>query len=159
MFPGDYHVGAATLDDVEGIHSLIDTELSADYADPVLPPLEDTRARLQAPALDLTKDTWLIIAPNGALAGYAEVANRLEHDPWLRLRALPLVVVSPEYRGCGIGTYLLGMTEDWAYTRMVAAPAEAQVTMWTRVSSRNAGAQSVLEKAGYTLTRTFQTMQ
>ncbi|HLY27926.1 MAG TPA: GNAT family N-acetyltransferase [Aggregatilineales bacterium] len=159
MFPRDFHIRAASLDDVAGIHSLIVAELRADYADPVLPSLEDTHARLQGPALDLKTDTWLVIAPNGDCAAYAEVANRLEQEPWLRLRAMPLVVVSPDYHGHGMGTYLLDLTEQWALSRMAAAPAEAQVTMWTRVSARNESARHVLEGAGYTLTRTFQTMQ
>ena len=159
IFPRDYHIRAATLDDVAGIHEVIIAELSLDYADPPLPPEEATRARLQAPALNLDTDTWLVIAPNGQLAAYAEVGNRLEHDPWLCLRILPYVAVSPDYRGRGIGTYLLGMTEEWAYARLASVSAQAQVTLWTRVSARNQSAQRILDNAAYTLTRTFQTMQ
>ncbi len=159
MFPRDYHIRAATLDDLPGIHALIVAELRLDYADPPLPPEDTTRARLQTPALNLETDTWLVIAPDGQIVAYAEVGNRLESDPRLCLRVLPYVAVSPDYRGRGIGTHLLGMAEDWAYRRLASVSNETQVTVWTRVSARNEAAQRILVNAEYTLTRTFQTMQ
>lgn len=102
--------------------------------------------------LDLSTEALLVFASDGRIAGYADVINRAN------------VVVSvygyvhPEYRGRGVGAYLVGWGEDWTRERIAQAPEEARVVVQHYVSASNGSARRLLEGAGYVPARGIYTM-
>src|SRR4051794_12400930 len=66
--------------------------------------------------LDLTHDAVLVLAPNGQLAGCADILNR---------RFVTVSVygyVAPEHTRRGVGGWLVAWGEDWTRERMEHAP-------------------------------------
>lgn len=93
---------AATSADADAIYGLIaGAEIGWHGQAEVVP--DQVAADLRRPELDLARDTLLVHAPNGDLAGWA----------WLHLGKRAQIDVHPSYRGNGIGTLLL----DWAENR------------------------------------------
>lgn len=120
----------ATLDDVDAVTALIiDCELDADGAAEI--DRDDILSDLQRPALDLERDTLLVLE-GGALAAWAQVyqGRRAEAD------------VHPGYRSRGIGSAVLGWTE--ARAREVGGTALRQT-----VTDANASAIELLRRSGY----------
>lgn len=90
---------AATIADADAIYRLIAAaEIGWHGQAEVVP--DQVAADLRRPELDLERDTLLVHAPNGDLAGWA----------WVHLGKRAQIDVHPSYRGQGIGTRLL----DWA---------------------------------------------
>ena len=102
--------------------------------------------------LDLSTEALLVFAPDGRIAGYADVINRSN------------VVVSvygyvhPEYRGRGVGAHLVGWGEDWTRERIAQAREEARVVVQHYVSAANESARRLLAGAGYVPARRIHTM-
>jgi mycothiol synthase len=102
--------------------------------------------------VDLATEAVVVSAPDGRIAGYADVVNRAN------------VVVSvygyvhPEYRGRGVGAYLVAWGEDWTQDRISQASEDARVVVQHYVSASNESARHLLEGAGYAPVRTVYTM-
>ena len=102
--------------------------------------------------VDLATEAVVVSAPDGRMAGYADVVNRAH------------VVVSvygyvhPEYRGRGVGAYLVGWGESWMWDRISLAPEDARVVVQHYVSASNESARRLLEDAGYAPVRGVYTM-
>ena len=102
--------------------------------------------------VDLATETIVVSAPDGRIAGYADVVNRT------------YVVVSvygyvhPEYRGRGVGAYLVAWGESWTRDRIPHVPEHARVVVQHYVSASNESARRLLEIAGYAPVRGVYTM-
>jgi mycothiol synthase len=102
--------------------------------------------------VDLATEAVVVFAPDGRVAGYADVVN-IAH-----------VVVSvygyvhPEYRGRGVGAYLVGWGESWMRDRISQAPEDARVVVKHYASASNGSARRLLEGAGYAPVRGVYTM-
>lgn len=103
--------------------------------------------------LDLERDTWLILAPDGALAAYGEFndngAGKLQADGY----------VHPDHRGRGLGTALVRLMEARARERVDAAPEGAQVALGTGVLLLDHAANDLMAREGYTVVRVFHEMR
>jgi ribosomal protein S18 acetylase RimI-like enzyme len=109
MLPAGFAIRPATIDDAVAIYDLMAaTEMRWHGRAEVVP--DAVAADLQRPELDLTRDTLVVHAPNGDLAGWA----------WLHLGKRAQIDVHPAYQGLGIGTALL----DWAEARSRAEGSE-----------------------------------
>ena len=99
------------------------------------------------------RDTWAIIAPDGALAAYGEVTNRgagkLIADGY----------VHPAHRGLGLGTALARAMEARARELVADAPEGARVSVTNGVLLVDQAARDLLERDGYTVVRTFWEMR
>lgn len=98
----EFSTRAATSADAEAMYRLIEAAEIGWHGQAETVP-DQVAADLRRPELDLARDTLLVLAPNGDLAGWA----------WVHLGKRVQIEVHPSYRGQGIGTRLL----DWAVAR------------------------------------------
>ncbi|MBA3617134.1 MAG: GNAT family N-acetyltransferase [Rubrobacteraceae bacterium] len=102
--------------------------------------------------LDLTEEAVVVTAPDGRTAAYADVFNR------------SFVIVSiygyvhPDYRGLGIGSYLVAWGERWTRDCMPQAQQNARVVAQHYINAANEGARRLLEGSGYAPVRGIYVM-
>ena len=66
--------------------------------------------------------------------------------------------VHPEYRGRGIGSYLVRWGEEWTRERMDRAPVGTRVAVQHYVNTLNEPARRLLETSGYAAVRGYYRM-
>jgi mycothiol synthase len=103
--------------------------------------------------LDLGKDAWVAIAPDGALAGYGYLQSRRN------VRLDIEVYVHPAHYGRGIGTTLVRLAEARARKHVPLAPPGTRVAIHNWINALNAEASSLLKREGYTPVRYFFRME
>jgi mycothiol synthase len=148
--PQGYTTRAPAREDAEAVAALIsacqisdtgETDMSLDEL------LDDWHT------LDLTEEAVVVTAPDGRTAAYADVFNR------------SFVIVSiygyvhPDYRGVGLGRYLVAWGERWTRERMPQAQANARVVAQHYINSANEGARRLLEGSGYAPVRGIYVME
>jgi mycothiol synthase len=103
--------------------------------------------------LDIERDTWAFIAPDGSLAAYGEVSDhgsgKLVADGY----------VHPDHLGKGLGTTLARWMEARARELVDHAPEGAQVTLSNGLLFVDQAGRDLLERDGYQLARTFWEMR
>jgi mycothiol synthase len=149
MLPDGFTFRAPTLGDAPRILTLLDACDREEYGSPKLD-LPMLNVYFGLPTLDLARDAWMVIAPDGALAGFM-IAE------WIAELAQVDVFggVHPEYTGHGIATALVAETERRAGEFLPGVP----VTIMHPVAAVNAPANALLQKRGYTPARTFWRME
>ncbi|HEX8733002.1 MAG TPA: GNAT family N-acetyltransferase [Ktedonobacterales bacterium] len=103
--------------------------------------------------LDRERNTWAIIAPDGALAAYGELTDRGSG------KLIADGYVHPAHRGLGLGTALARAMEARARELVADAPDGARVSVTNGVLLVDQGACELLERDGYTVVRTFWEMR
>lgn len=103
--------------------------------------------------LDPARDTWLAVAPDNTLAGYATLTTRavgeITADGY----------VHPQHEGRGIGTALLHATEARAREVVAALPPDQHRTLINNIVATSPRACALLERYGYHQTRVFWRMR
>jgi mycothiol synthase len=103
--------------------------------------------------LDLAEEAVIVIAPDGRTAAYADVFNR------------SFVIVSvygyvhPDYRGVGIGSYLVAWGERWTRDHMPQAQENARVVVQHYINPAHEAARRLLDNSGYTPVRGIYVME
>lgn len=103
--------------------------------------------------VDLQEEAVLVLAPDGAVAGYADVVNRA----FVSLTVYGYV--HPGHRGRGIGAWLVGWGEEWMRGRIHLAPEEAGCVVRHYVISTNNSTRRLLEDYGYEAVRGTYVME
>ncbi|HLV97853.1 MAG TPA: GNAT family N-acetyltransferase [Ktedonobacterales bacterium] len=103
--------------------------------------------------LDIATDAWLILAPDGQLAGYATVTD----DDGGRLFADGYV--HPTRQGQGIGSTVIDLTEARAAAMLTTQPDGARVVLVNNVMANSNASCHLLEARGYDLARVFFRME
>jgi mycothiol synthase len=116
--------------------------------------VEDYTVDLQEPGANLAENTRIIHAPDGSVAGIAELTA---HAPFVRLRGW--VRVAHGQRRRGLGSALSRWIEGRARTYVEQAPESARVTLDASAIAGNHAATRLLEEAGYTHVRDFHVMR
>ena len=147
--PEGYTTRAPAREDAEAVAALIsacqisdtgETDMSLDEL------LDDWHT------LDLTEEAVVVTAPDGRTAAYADLFNR------------SFVIVSiygyvhPDYRGLGIGSYLVAWGERWTRDCMPQAQQNARVVAQHYINAANEGARRLLEGSGYAPVRGIYVM-
>jgi mycothiol synthase len=103
--------------------------------------------------LSIETDTWVVIAPSGALIAYGTLTDegqgQLVADGY----------VHPDWRGQGLGSLLLHRMEMRAREMIVAAPEGARVILINNVLANDDAARQLLEAREFSLTRVFWRMR
>jgi mycothiol synthase len=150
--PAGYSVRGATLDDVPAVIELL---LLADVHDWGSPDFTEDELRFgwRFPELDLGRDVWLVHTDDGSLIGYGWLLPRNGHrqlNGW--------GVVHPEYRGRGIGAYLMELREHGARLHAaLAAPGERVVNHFEMIAP-DRGSHELAGRFGYREARHFWQM-
>jgi mycothiol synthase len=104
-------------------------------------------------SLDLAEEAVILTSPQGRIAAYADVFNR------------SFVIVSiygyvhPDYRGVGLGSYLVAWGERWTRDHMPQAQQNARVVAQHYINSANEAAQRLLLNSGYSPVRGIYVME
>lgn len=134
-----YSVRPATLEDVELVARLIAAQNMADYGHPLYT-AADLRALWQSTKLDVARDTWVLVTPEGQIAGYAELLN-----------GFALIYLAADQPAEMFGAHLLGAVERRAQTLALDA-------LRARVGDSNPGLRRAFENAGHVLRLSFLMM-
>lgn len=145
-----YHVRRPTLDDAPGVQALLAAVEIAETGNPGSISLDDLLGIWQR--IDLARDAWLVVAPEGQLAGYG-YARRLQF-----VRNAVEAYVHPAHTGQGIGITLLRLAEAWAREAVLLAPRGAEVFVTNWIPARNLAACDLLQREGYQAVRYFRRM-
>lgn len=103
--------------------------------------------------LDLTDEAVIVTAPDGTLAGYADVLNR----SFVTISVYGYV--HPDYRDQGVGSFLVAWGERWTRDRMQRAPENARVVVQHYINTANEAARRLLEASGYSPVRGVYVME
>jgi ribosomal protein S18 acetylase RimI-like enzyme len=149
--PPGYIIRAATEDDIPAILALL-----RDFDTAVMGEVEPlTRDTILGDwsDLDTRRDTWLVLAPDGLIAGYAKLtdygAGRFFADGY----------VHPTQQGLGIGSTLVAAAEARAATLISTQSTETRLVLVNHVSADSTPARTLLEARGYTFARVYFRMR
>ena len=150
LAPG-YGVRRPVLADLGAVHALIVASEIEEFGEAEGFSLDELEGNWTQ--LELEKDAWVAIAPDGALAGYGYVQDRRH------VRLDIEVYVHPAHYGRGIGTTLVRLAEVRAREHVPLAPPGTRVVFNNWINALNTEARSLLEREGYTPVRYFFRME
>jgi mycothiol synthase len=104
-------------------------------------------------SLDLAREAVAVVAPGGTIAGYADVINRSF------VTVSVYGYVHPDFRGLGLGAYLVSWGERWTCERMPHAPEDARVVVQHYINRLNETAQRLLQSLDYAPVRGVYVME
>jgi mycothiol synthase len=143
---------APTMDDLTMTAAFINTCAMADIgltSDSV----DSLHKEWTAPGLNLATDVRMLFAPMGDPVGYISV-----YDPAPHIYPNIWGCVHPDYRGNGIGNFLLDWAEDRARQAVALAPPDVQVCARFGTVSTNTAAAQLFTQRGCRLVRHFWRM-
>jgi ribosomal protein S18 acetylase RimI-like enzyme len=147
LLPAGYWARPVTLDDAEAAAVLTNACHIALTGKPTITG-EEIRSDWQTPTMNLATNTLAVLAPDGALAGIAELWGSAPH-----VHNFVFAEVHPQHQGCGIGTVLAGWATARGHQLVPQAPADARVVLRQFKMNADEAAARLLRDQGYELTR------
>jgi GNAT superfamily N-acetyltransferase len=139
--PPGFTVRPATHDDVQAVTAMLIACDLADYGEPDTS-VEDVLAYWRREGFVMERDTWLVYAPDGALAACGIVL-----DNGVRARIDPTTNIHPRYRGLGLELFQVEQVEDWAQKHL-----ESKTVQWVLLANQKENVE-LLEGRGYQVVR------
>lgn len=147
--PAGFRSRPAVIDDAGAVAAVI--AASEESYGPVTGMTSDAIRNLWR-TIDLATQSVIVEDADGEIVAAAEIDN---HD----FRSISVFgQVHPDYRGRGIGRYIVGWAERWMQEHMDLAPPETTVGVQHLISSRNDAARQLLTSTGYSQVRSTLTM-
>jgi mycothiol synthase len=147
MLPQDFTTRPATPDDVDAIVDLLNACAIAQTGKPEVK-ASQLRTDWGRVSFNFDSDTLLVLAPQGQLAGYAEMWDEPPH-----VRISVVAEVHPAHQGRGVGTALCRWAEKRARQSVPKAPQGARVTLGQFKLSANEATRALLYAQGYQIAR------
>lgn len=148
LLPEGFRLRAPTMDDAAAVAALM-TVCGQAEGDVAGVDAAIVASDWAAPGFDLDRDAWLIAAPDGTLAAFADVM--VEGEGFIEVDGCVL----PRFTRQGLGTALLRLAETRAHEIAAAIPAGVAVSITGAYAGSNPGARRIYETAGYTPVRYF----
>jgi mycothiol synthase len=149
--PLGYTLRAPREEDIPGILALLRDADDAEFGQHDDWTAEDIRHDWTT--IDPARDAWLVLSPEGALAGYATCFNqgsgKIFGDGYAH----------PTQHGRGIGTALIRLCESRAREMVATAPEGARVSIGFGANGLNEDASALFTHEGYTPVRNFYRMR
>lgn len=143
-----------TLEDAESVATLMNVCALETEGKPETTP-EEVKRFWQMPGADLKRDMWLVTTSDGKVAAWGQVFNQSEKYTLYFERGR----VHPDYRGRGIGSYLLELAESRAREMIPLAPPSARITVRSGASIRDEEGEKFLRDHSFELIRQFWNME
>ena len=153
QLPNHYTMRPPTPDDAAVVAELYNMRAVADGGQPDMT-AERVALEWQRESFDLARHAWLVLAPDGRLAGYEEVMQEATDAP-MRLDGC----VHPEHTGRGIGAYLLSVAEEQAWAIGGSGRKGARLVAEVTVPGADDCARRLMHAAGYEPARAYSRMQ
>lgn len=156
LLPEGFTLRPAQWTDLEPVARLIHDILAADGDEILAASPDELRAEWETPGFDLSRDAWVVTAPDGRVVGFEEFTSRSGH---FSLQGDGYV--HPNYMGLGVGTSLMRAIEARAREEVSLAPPDARVFIRNimATSEADAVARQMHENEGYTAVRYHWRMQ
>ncbi len=156
--PNGFQLRHTTMDDLQGVTDLLMACDIADYGKPTAARTtveQSTRSYWSSSSIDLEHNTWVVLAPDGKCIARVNIGFSQEKPE--EMYASPRV--HPDYRGLGIGTFLIRLAEQRALELMTILPQEKQVTLNSWIEGVNERARNLLVRENFSLLRTYVRME
>ena len=144
-----FTIRPATVNDLKQVCRLMVRQNVADYGEPAISE-DQLLDSWQNERFDLANDTWLVVAPDGYPAGYAELRQSAPDQFYFSM------YLAEGYPGSEIGAQLLQNVEHRAAT---LHENHNPIDLTSRVSERNQIVKQVFEKADYVSDLSFLIME
>ena len=151
--PNGYTARPATLDDIDGIASIVNQYAIRLTGEALLPP-KYLLNFLTAPGFDLATSSQLVFSPSRSIAGFALIMDF--QSPHVQVSAWG-IVPEPE-QGKGIGSALHAWIEPRARQAIGKAPEDTRVFITQTPFNQDEPSKTLLEQLGYQQTRHFWRM-
>lgn len=146
-----YAVRAPRADEAAAVFAVVEASEIAEFGEAVGYAQADIEADWRT--IDLAHDAWVVVAPDGSLAGYAYASHRRH------VRIDVEGYVHPGHTGRGVGGTLVRAAESRARAHVTLAPAGAEVAVQNWINARNPEARAILVEEGYAPSRHFWHME
>jgi mycothiol synthase len=139
-----HHLRPVKWSDLEAVTQLIYEACAADGDAIVAVTSEELRHEWEAPGFDPERDAFLVETSEGRIVGYEEFFNEYEHA---RLRTDGYV--HPQFKGRGIGTFLLRIIEQRAREETALAEPDVRITLHSTIDNRDPDSHQLHKTEGY----------
>lgn len=151
--PEGFTVRPSVMDDLEETVELHNA-WSRDVLGVTRYDVDQERIDWQAPGFDLATDTRAVLSPDGRIVAQALVWD--VDEPHVQVHSFGRV--HPEFRGLGIGSWLISWEEARAREAIARAPARARVAISQTIPEPDRISQELFRRLGYEVTRHFWKM-
>lgn len=146
-----YSVHHPVANDAEAVLTLITASDIHEFGEPQGATLADIREEWRT--VDPERDAWLVVAPDGALAGYVAIQDRAH------VRLYVDGYVHPDHLRRGVGTALVRLAESRGRELATLAPDGVRVVIINGINANTPDATALLTREGYAPDRYYLRME
>jgi len=141
VFASDLRLRPAQWTDLNAVAQLMYDVWEEDGDTTMAATPDDLRIMWKKPGFDLEHDTFVVETQDGQLVGYDQFDNRYRHAI-LEVEGY----VHPGFKGRGIGTSLLRITEKRAYEEFLRAEPDVRISLRSPINNRDRSAHTFIKR-------------